>query len=74
MTTSQVVWEWGPLYSAGGYIEPTVSGQCEMYCPRTNTWSRVAEMRVERSALSQVVLTWDSVPNLPDYVFYYSHP
>ena len=55
----------GKIVVLGGYIEPTVSGKCEVYCPTSNTWSDVPDMQLMRSALSQVVLTWDSMPSLP---------
>jgi hypothetical protein len=52
-------------YLLGGYIEPSVSARCEMYCPVARRWSSLPEMRLERSALNTVVLTWDTIPDLP---------
>ena len=56
------------VYLSGGYIEPTVSARCEVYCPLARVWSPLPDMRLERSALSTLLLTWDSVPHLPAFL------
>lgn len=58
----------GKIFVSGGYVEPTVTGLCEMYCPVTNTWTCLPDMNLERSALNQVVVTWDNVDDLPSYL------
>ena len=43
-------------------------GECEVYCPLKNTWSRLADMQQERWGANQVVLTWDNTEDLPSYL------
>ena len=41
---------------AGGYSDPTVISRCELYSPRSNTWSEAADMPSSKSALDAVAV------------------
>jgi len=41
---------------AGGYSGPSVTSKCELYSPRSNTWSSTSDMLSSKSALDAVVI------------------
>ena len=57
----------GKILVIGGFDEferPT--GKCEVFCPASNTWTDLPDMKVKRAAMGQaVVIMRDNMPNRP---------
>jgi len=48
----------GKIYVSGGYSDPTVCDDCEVYCPVSNTWKELPDLNLAKSAIRQLTVTY----------------